>query len=137
MTYKLKTKPVKEQSSKDSHLKEDAMQCLKPVLTILENALIPSTAVDSRDRIRNYFIYASITATKESRREYELKCKREKLNHVQRHFLLRKCIRIIYRWELEVDAWVKVSSDYHYFQEELEDFKIDFSIKFNTPYKEL
>lgn len=114
---------------------KDAEYCVRPILEILENVLIPSTSDNRRKEIRLEMRKLS-DATKESRKRYELKCKR--LSQEEQLDLFDECLSIIDNWNLnpnELDAWVKLSSDYYYFQSELKKFKSKFPKRFDMPSK--
>jgi len=115
---------------------KDAEYCVRPILEILEvfeNILIPSTAHDLEEKIQSEMLKLA-KATNESKKRYELKC--ENLRKFEQPDLFKMCLRIIDKWNLnpnKLDAWVKVSSDYHFFQSELKNFKSEFPKKFEKP----
>jgi hypothetical protein len=114
---------------------KDAEYCVKPILEVLENVLIPSTAHDRKKEIR--FEMAKLSdATSESRKRYELKC--EYLRQQEQLRLFRECLSIIDKWNLnpnKLDAWIKLSNDYDFFQSELKEFKSIFREEFSMPSK--
>lgn len=117
----------------ESQIIKDAEYCVKPILEVLENVLIPSTAHDRKKEIRFEMTKLS-DATSESIKRYELKC--EYLRQKEQRSLSRRCLSIIDEWNMnpnKLDAWVKVSKDYDYFQRELKEFKSKFPDKFSTP----
>jgi len=115
---------------------KDAEYCVRPILEILEvfeNILIPSTAHDLEEKIQSEMLKLA-KATNESKKRYELKC--ENLRKFEQPDLFKMCLRIIDKWNLnpnKLDAWVKVSSDYHFFQSELKEFKSIFREEFSIP----
>lgn len=121
----------------EKQITKDAKDCVKPILEILEQVesmlSTPSTAHDRSKEIESQMAKLS-DATDESRKRYELKC--EYLSQLKQSRLSRVCLSIIDEWNMnpnKLDAWVKVSYDYHFFQRELKEFKSIFREEFSMP----
>jgi len=112
---------------------KDAEYCVRPILEILENVLIHSTSHDRRKEI-HLAMRKLLAATNECKKRYELRCKN--LRQQEQRDLFRECLSIIDNWNLnpnKLDAWIKLSNDYDFFQSELKEFKSIFREEFSMP----
>jgi len=112
---------------------KDAEYCVRPILEILENVLIPSTSHNRRKEI-HFAMHKLLAATDECKKRYELRCK--DLRQQEQLDLFDECLSIIDEWNLnpnKLDVWVKFSSDYDFFQSELKKFKSKFPKRFEKP----